>query len=202
LKEREKNKKMRTLFLIVSYLVSLSIAYGQVGEKVIIYKFPQKVPEGKVWKIERGKKIKIQVDEGTLNSGTFCNAMFLSRPGFIYNINKGDIYNAQSFGIIIKYFEKVPYTNDITFSIVPTSLIDKNFELSELQTTAPENLGMKEIVFHAGETVFVGNCLESIEVNEYDMTKEELAIENIKKLAIAKYPSEELRPIKPGNKLL
>jgi hypothetical protein len=48
----------------------------------------------------------------------------------------------------------------------------------------------------------VGNCLESIEVNEYDMTKEELAIENIKKLAIAKYPSEELRPIKPGNKLL
>jgi hypothetical protein len=168
------------------FLLITSFSFAQTGKKVIIYKYAKKVPEGKVWKLERGKETKVQVGEGTLNTGTFCNAMFLSRPGIIFNINKGDIFNAESFGIIIKSFEKVPYTNDITYSIVPTSFIDKNFELSELRTNKPEDVGKKELVFKAGETVFIGNCLESIELTEYDMSKEDLAIENKKKLAAAK----------------
>ena len=177
---------MKIILSVFFCLAILSVSYGQVGKKVIIYKYTKKVPEGKVWKLERGKEAKVQVSDGTLNSGTFCNAMFLSRPGIVYNINKGDIFNAESFGIIIKSFEKVPYTNDITYLLVPNSIIDKNFELSELRTKKPEDVGMKEIVFRAGETVFVSNCLESIELTEYDMPKEELAIENKKKQTIAK----------------
>ena len=183
---------MKIILSVFFCLAILSVSYGQVGKKVIVYKYIKKVPEGKVWKLERGKEAKVQVSDGTLNSGTFCNAMFLSRPGIVYNINKGDIFNAESFGIIIKSFEKVPYTNDITYLLVPNSFIDKNFELSELRAKKPEDVGMKEIVFRAGETVFVSNCLESIELSEYDMPKEELATENKKKQTIAK-EKEELK---------
>jgi hypothetical protein len=177
---------MRAVSFLFTLLIITSVSFGQAGKKVIIYKYTKKVPEGKVWKLERGKETKVQVSEGTLNSGTFCNAMFLSRPGIVFNINKGDIFNAESFGIIMKSFEKVPYTNDITYSIIPTSFIDKDFELSELRTNKPEDVGTKELVFKAGETVFVANCLESIELTEYDMSKEDLAIENKKKQATAK----------------
>lgn len=174
---------MRAVLFLILLLITYAVSLAQTGKKVIIYKYAKKVPEGKLWKLQRGIETKVQVSEGTLNTGTFCNAMFLSRPGIVFNINKGDIFNAESFGIIMKSYEKVPYTNDITYSIVPTSFIDKNFELSELRSIKPEDVGTEELVFKAGETVFVGNCLESLELAEYDMSKEDLATENKKKQA-------------------
>ena len=171
---------MKVLNSILVFLAFSFFSYGQAFKKVIVYTYPKKVPDGKVWKIESGKKTIVQLVEGSLQSGTFCNAMFLSRPGIVFNINKGDVYNAVSFGIIISDFEKIPYTNDYTYSITPTSIIDKNFELSELKVKKPEDVGTKEIVFYAGETVFVGNCIASIELTEYNMTKQQLMLEKRK----------------------
>jgi len=174
---------MKKIILTHLLLVSYFISFGQ-GKQVIITKRPKEVPAGKVWKLERSKETKVQVSEGTLKSGSLCNAMFLSRPGIVFNINKGDYYSPESFKVIFQSFEKVPYTNDYTYSLVPTSIVDKNFELSELTQKKPEEVGTKEIEFIAGETVFVGTCLESIELTEYDMSKEQLEAEKKKKEAI------------------
>lgn len=118
---------MKKLVIIHLLLAFCSISFGQ-GKQIIITKRPKEVPVGKVWKVERGKETKIQVHKGTLNSGTLCNAMFLSRPGIVFNINKGDYYNPESFSIIFQSFEKVPYTNEYTYSLIPTSIVDKNFD--------------------------------------------------------------------------
>ncbi len=44
-------------------------------------------------------------------------------------------------------FEKVQYTNDITYKLTPISMVDENFELSDLSGSSPENVGKKEIIF-------------------------------------------------------
>lgn len=176
---------MKKSLLILLFFFSV-FANAQTGKKIIITKAPKTVPAGKVWKLERNKGTIVQVSDGTLKSGTLCNAMFLSRPSLIFNINKGDYYNAEGYGIVFKDFEKVQYTNDITYSITPISIVDKNFSLSDLTSNSPENVGSKEIIFRAGETVFVGECLTSIELIEYNMTQAELQIEKKKILEIEK----------------
>src|SRR5258708_33724522 len=99
------------LFILIAFA---SFANAQTtGKKIIITQIPMTVPVGKVWKIQRNIPTIVQISDGTLNDGSLCNALFLSRPGIIFNINSGDYYNAVSYGIIFKDFEKVQYTNDI-----------------------------------------------------------------------------------------
>jgi hypothetical protein len=161
-------KTMQKLLIIMLLVITTNV-FSQ-PKTVIITQYPQKVPTGKRWVLSSDVQTKIQVSEGTLNSGTFCNSMFLSNPHIIYNINRSDVTKTESFGIIFKGLEKVPYTNDITFTITPTAIIDKNFSLSQLQYSSPEHIGQREIYFNAGESVFVSNCLESIEVREIDLS--------------------------------
>ena len=166
---------MRTnYFLTLLLLLLTSNQIFSQTKTIFITKTPKIVPQGKKWKLEIGKPTKIQVNEGVLNSGTFCNAMFLSNPQIIWNINKGSFYEAESFGIMFKNLEKVPYTNDITFTITPRTFVDKNFSLSELQTKKVEEVGISKLEFIGGESVFIGNCLESIELIESNMTQTEI----------------------------
>ena len=140
--------------------------YRESINKVIITEMPQVVPPGKRWVLFTGKETTIQISDGTLNSGTFCNAMFLSNPHMIFNINKGNYSNPEAYGIIFKDPAKVPYTNDYTYNITPISITDKNFSLNDLQYKSPETAGSREIDFNEGESVYVSNCLESIELTE------------------------------------
>ncbi|MVN23498.1 hypothetical protein [Mucilaginibacter arboris] len=172
--------KKHFLFLALTFTTTL---FAQT-KTVFLTKFPKTVPIGKKWIVEANKPTKIQVGQGVLNSGSFCNAMFLSNPQIVYNINRGTIYEAESFGIIFKNLEKVPYTNDITYNITPVSFIDKTFSLSKLQTTSPENVGAKKLEFMAGESVFIGNCLESIELVEVSMTPQEILSQKNKTLQL------------------
>jgi len=174
---------MKKYFTIL-FVLAFGFANAQTSKKIIITKSPKTVPQGKVWKLESNQEIIIQLNEGVLKSGTLCNAMFLSRPGIVFNINKGSFYEAEGFGIIFKEFEKVQYTNDVTYSIIPISFVDKNFDLDELSSESPENVGTKEVIFKAGESVFVGSCLMTIEMTEYNMSKADLAIENKKREAV------------------
>lgn len=188
-------------YLLLFIIACTTFANAQTGKKIIITKMPKTVPAGKVWKLERGKTTVVQLSDGTLNSGTLCNAMFLSKPGLVFNINKGDYDQSDGYAIILKDFEKVQYTNDVTYSFTPISIVDKNFSLSELKNTSPENVGSKEIIFKAGETVFVGECLVTIEVTEYNMTQAELQIEK-KKIATIEKEKNKLKanfnvPINP-----
>jgi hypothetical protein len=47
---------------------------GVFGQTKIIYKQPQKVPKEKNWTLTSKMEPLIEVNEGTLNSGTLCNA--------------------------------------------------------------------------------------------------------------------------------
>lgn len=173
--------------LIVLFLIFWSFANAQsTGKRIIITKIPKKVPAGKVWKLERGVPTIVQLNEGTLENGTLCNAMFLSNPGMIFNVNKGDYYKADGYGIIFKEFEKVEYTNDVTYKLTPISIVDIHFNPDDLSDKKPENVGTKEIIFKAGESVFVGSCFMTLELTEYNMSQADLEIEKKKMAAIEK----------------
>lgn len=166
---------MKKLLLLLILALTTN-AFSQT-KLVFLTKTPMTVPAGKKWIIESNKTVKIQIGDGVLNSGSMCNAMFLSNPRILFNINRGTYNEAESFGMIFKNLEKVPYTNDITFNITPISFIDKTFTLSEFQTTSPENVGKKKLEFIGGESVFIGDCLESIELVEINMTQQELLLQ-------------------------
>jgi hypothetical protein len=175
---------MKQLLSLCLLLGSLT-AFGQGSKTVIVTPSPRTVPAGKVWKLQCNRPTKVQLHEGTLRSGTMCNGLFLSRPGLVFNVNKGYVPNAVSYGIVFKSFEKVPYTNEYTYTISPVAIVDKNFSLDELNEKKAEDVGVKEIVFRAGEVVFVATCVASIELTEYNMSATELAAAQKKSSAMA-----------------
>lgn len=178
---------MMKIYLISALFLFTSLVQAQtIGKKIIITNYPKTVPQGKIWKLERDNKIIVQISEGSLVSGTFCSAMFFSNPGMIFNINKGDYNASESFGIVFKTYEKIPYTNNVTFSLIPISFVDKTFSLNELEQKGAENIGEKELIFKAGESVFVGNCLQTIELMEYNMSKQDIAIQAERNKSIEK----------------
>ena len=169
-------KKLKNYFLLItafSTVGSLNQSFAQTNwdnkPKIIITQRPQTVPQGKRWLLLSGEKTKIQISDGTLTSGTLCNAMFFSNPRITFNINKGDYRNPETFGVIFKNLTKVPYTNDYTYTITPISIIDSKFSLNDLQYKSLEIAGSQELDFNAGETVYLVNCLESIELTEVDV---------------------------------
>ncbi|MBI4946716.1 MAG: hypothetical protein HY840_09975 [Bacteroidetes bacterium] len=173
---------MKTLFT-VTFALTVATIFGQTTttpKTVIVTKYSKTVPTGKKWILEVGKTTKVQVTDEVLTSGDMCNAMFLSNHRMITSINRGDIYKNEGFGIILKNPEKVPYTNDYTYELTPISFVDKTFSVYDFQNKKPEEVGVKKLIFKAGENVFVGNCLESIEMIEVNMTAQELADEKKK----------------------
>jgi hypothetical protein len=146
---------------------------------VVITKTSVIVPEGKRWSIMGGDPVKIQVSNGSLQSGTLCNANLLSNPNMIGSINRGSYFNPEQFGIIFKALQKVPYKNQNTFEITPVIFIGKDFSVYDLQNHKIEELGKQRVEFLQGDTLHVSNCLESIEIVETSLTAKE--IENLKK---------------------
>jgi hypothetical protein len=165
-------KLIFSLILVVFSFQCLAQDNWDAKPKIIITQRPQTVPKGKRWVLLSDKKTTIQISDGTLNSGTLCNAMFLSNPQIIFNLNKGGYRNPETFGIIFKGLNKVPYTNDYTYNITPISIINKDFSLNDLQYKSPEEAGSREIDFNEGESVYVNNCLESIELTEINLLEE------------------------------
>ena len=166
-------------------LFSSLTAAGQVRKTVIITPSPRTVPAGKVWKLQCNRPTKVQLHEETLRSGTMCNGLFLSRPGLVFNVNKGYMPNSVSYGIVFKSFEKVPYTDEYTYCVTPVAIVDKNFSLDELNEKKAEDVGVKEVVFRAGEVVFVATCVASIELAEYNMIATEMVTAQKKAAAAA-----------------
>lgn len=164
---------MRKLISMVLVFIVLQ-SYGQGERAIIVTNIPQVVPDGKVWKLERGKPTIVQVKDGTLDSGTLCNAMFLSRPSLIFSVNQGDYSEASGFTIIFDSFNKQPYTNDYTYSINPVSFVSSDFDLNELTTKEPSDVGDSSLEFLAGETIFVSTCLSSIKFIQVDMSGKQL----------------------------
>jgi len=165
-------KRLSIIFVLVFIYFSV---FAQINKTIIVTTSPKTVPKNKKWIIEAGKSTRVQVRKGTLNSGTLCNALFLSHPRMVSNINQGNYSSAESYMLIFKELEKVPYTNDYTYDLVPISIVDKDFSFDDFKNYKLDDIGEKRIEFKAGENVFVGNCLLSIEMTEIDISQAELA---------------------------
>ncbi|MBT7994937.1 MAG: hypothetical protein HN691_08695 [Bacteroidetes bacterium] len=146
------------------------------GQTVILGNYPKTVPQGKKWILPTGQEILIEVTSGTLRSGNMCNALILSSPKIVKGIVEGEYGRPnQAFAILFKQLDKVAYTNDFTYSILPVSIVDSKFSLYELQYKEIEEVGSKQIVFYPGQKVYVGECLQSIQLKEVNLTAKELA---------------------------
>lgn len=178
-------------FLLTSY-----------GQTVILGNYPKTVPQGKKWILPTDKEILIEVTSGTLRSGNLCNALILSNPKIVKGIVEGNYGRPnEAYAILFKQLNKVAYTNNYTYSILPVSIVDSKFSLYDLQYKNIEDVGSKQIVFYPGQKVYVGECLQSIQLNEVNLTAKELS--DIKKkeeearlAELKKKQEEEQRKIK------
>lgn len=151
----------------------LTTSYGQT---VILGNYPKTVPQGKKWILPTGKEILIEVTSGTLRSGNMCNALILSNPKIVKGIVEGDYGRPnEAYAILFKELDKVAYTNNYTYSILPVSIVDSKFSLYDLQYKNIEDVGSKQIVFYPGQKVYVGECLQSLQLLEVNLTAKELA---------------------------
>lgn len=201
---------MKTLSIFFLVIFVCFTAIGQSNKAVIITKSSKTVPSGKKWVLEAGQTIRVQVSTNVLNSGSLCNALFLSNPRIVSNVNSGNFLNAESYFLIFKEPEIVPYTNNYTYDLTLMSIADKDFSFNDFQDQKPDELGLKRIEFKAGENVFVGNCLESIELKEIDMTQAELldlknmedevTEANQQKLSNFQIPVNPEKYVEPGTK--
>jgi hypothetical protein len=148
---------------------------------IVISKSPQKVPYGKKWILPTNQNILVEVSDGSLSSGTKCNADLYSNPRILSALVEGEYGRpTEIYGILFKELNKVHYTNDATYSIVPVALVDTKFSLSELANTPLEKVGKKQIIFYPGQKIYASDCLESIQVLEYTLDPTEM-IESNKK---------------------
>jgi len=188
---------MKKLTILIITLFICFSTIGQTSKSIIITEASKTVPTGKKWVLEVGKTTRVQVSYGVLNSGTLCNALFLSSPNMISSLYHGNIYNAEGYIIIFKDYEKVPYTNDYTYDLEIISISDKNLSVNDFRNKLPEEVGVNRIEFKAGESVFVGNCLVSIELMEVNMTQSELLeVKKIHKSKLSNFqiPGKGSRP--------
>lgn len=182
---------MKKIIIIALLVIVSSFSNGQDWKNIIVTRIPKEVPVGKKWILEAGTSTRVQIDNSVFRSGSLCNALFTSSPRMIPSLNKGSLFEPTGFMIIFKDPEKVQYTNDYTFDLNVISIVNQNFSPNEFQNKSPEEIGAKKIEFKAGEKVFVGSCLMSIEVKEKDMTPAELM--EIKKQEAEKVKLNQLK---------
>lgn len=165
---------MKKTIILLTIIFFYTIACGQANKNIVITTTSKTVPLGKKWIIETGNRIRIQINQSTINSGSFCNALFLSNPGMLSNINSGDLNNINSYMFLFSDIEKVQCSNDYTYDITVVAIVDKEFSITDLQNKELEKIGIKRLEFISGESVFVENCIESIELREANLTHDEI----------------------------
>lgn len=151
---------------------------GVLGQIIIITKYSQKVPQGKKWTLTSNMQPLIEVNEGTLNSGTLCNANILSNPRNLATINEGDYGNPnKSYGIDFKGLTKVAYTNNLTYKIssILSFLCYDHFNVGQDNKISEQS----NITFYPGQTISLSGCLETIEFLENDLSQTDLKMKKI-----------------------
>jgi hypothetical protein len=159
------------LFVSIAFFLMalLQINAQEINQKTIVLSREIKtVPEGRRRILKSNQKLKIEISDGTLKSGTLCNASFLSNPSIAAGIYKGDYQSSVGYGIFFRELEKIPFSNINSYSILATSFFESS-TLNQLEFRKPEEIGTSLLEFNAGETVFVGNCINAIEMIEEDL---------------------------------
>ena len=172
---------MKTKIFYSVILITISfVSFGQ--RNIVLSSYPKKVPDGKKWILSTNKETLIEVDYGVLKDGSLCNALFLSSPGVIHGVLEGDYGNPnEGYTILFDSPNKVPYTNEYTYSIIPKAIVSIPFDLNELRTKPVDKVGEKQITFYAGEKVYVGGCISSLQLTEANLNTEDFQKISLKK---------------------
>lgn len=166
---------MRIKSFLGIFLILFVITKTFSQNKIILTGIPAKVPLGKKWVIKSNIQIALEVSDGSLESGTLCNALLYSNPKMIGNIFIGEYGNPTKFyGIICSLVSKKAFANENTFLVNPITFFDEKFDINDLQYIKAESLGQKTVTFFQGEVVYVGNCLEKIEVIELPLSPKDI----------------------------
>lgn len=164
---------MKKVLLIWTLILQWTITFAQTD--IVVTQQPKIVPEGKKWVLQTNKETKIEISRSTLISGNLCNARFLSNPGIVTVILEGDYGTPkEGYALLFSTFEKESYTNEYTYKLIPKSILDSKFNLSELNSKSLDQIGQQELTFYSGTKVYVTECLVSIKFVQYDLTKSEL----------------------------
>lgn len=161
-------------------IISLSITHGYSQRIVTLTSIPQKVPNGKKWMLETNREILIEVSNGSKKSGTMCNAILTS--GICYfSIAEGEYGRPnESYTMVFKKLDKVHYTNDRTYNLVPISIFNSK-KNNELDYSKAEEINEGSAVFYPDQEVAVGTtCLQSIQISEYDLNEIDTRLKNKK----------------------
>lgn len=160
------------------HLVLLACCFTMTtfGQLVILGTLPKTVPQGKKWILPTNQEILIEISGGALRSGTLCNARILSIPKIVMGIIEGEYGNPNEvYSILFNELNSIAYANKYTYSIIPKSIVNSRFNLSELQNKDIDDIGSRQIVFFPGQKVYVGECLQSIQLIETNLTTKDLA---------------------------
>jgi hypothetical protein len=159
-------------FCYVLIFFSVTTVFSQT---IVIETFPKTVPEGKKWTISVGNEIMAELNNTALNTGSYCNALILSHPRILGSIIEGDYGRPnEAYSILFRELNKVPFTNDYTFSLIPESFVDINFNIQDLHGKRLDEVGVKEIIFYPGQRVYVTQCLIGIQVKETTLTQQDI----------------------------
>lgn len=184
-------------YIITSILLFIStLSFGQ--KSIILTKYPQKIPTGKKWILPLTKPLLIEVNDGTLNIGTLCSAKFITKTPSISALIEGDFGRPNKvYSINFKNLIKVAYTNGVTFSIVPTSFSSYDYLNSQQGVIQSK----QDVTFYQGQTVYITECLENIQLIEYNLTANDISElkqkeRNKKELEIKNKREQEANSIK------
>lgn len=162
------------------------------GQTIIVNNYPKVVPQGKKWVLPTGQEILIELNTNAFQSGSQCNALLNSNPIILSGILEGSINNPNEvYSILLSELSKIAYSNEFTYGITPIRIIDSKFNMDELSYKPIYHVGKKQITFYPGQKVFVGACLQSIQLIEYTISTEEL--NEIKEREINKLIYEQKR---------
>jgi len=178
--------KLKVFGLSLAVMIIHFTCYGQ-DNYVWVSREIKVVPEGKQWILEKGQQIEIKTTNGIYKDGSFCNQTFFHSPGFIFGIGLGNYDESKSYGI---YFDSNSIVKNSSNSIIikPISFIEFNQDnLNRIKDQGIIDGGKDKLVFKSGETVFIGSCLQGIQMKELPLSRKELTkIKNEKDLLLSK----------------
>lgn len=167
--------KPRFLILQIATLICSAIAHAQSTNEIILTRYPQKVPSGKVWYINNTQSIKISFIKDALTSGTACNAAFYSNPRFTSGIQYigGKSMNTN---LLLFTFKEATTMDNIVYNIKPIFFLDDAEKIPQALTW---KFSPVEIKFYTGTNVWLTQCFDKMTIFERNLKPGETPVSSI-----------------------
>jgi hypothetical protein len=161
--------------LLVLLIAFSATAFGQ--KTITVTQRAQEVPSGKKWVLKAGNEMKVELARQSLSTQSYCGQMIFTTLRTIAGVVEGEYGKMPKniYAINISQIEKVPYTSIGTYSVIPFVFTDSDQRSAMGNVKKLEEVGVKQLTFYQGQSVYVSNCLMYIEMLEYNLTGKEIA---------------------------